>query len=244
MVKGEVHMTADMSNRIALVTGASRGIGYAVAKSFAEAGATVIAVGRTQGALEDLDEEVQALGHPPLVLVPMNLMENTKIDQMAALIAERYGRLDVLVGCAGMLGELRPIAHYEPDMFGKVLSLNLTANWRLIRAFDGLLRLSDAGRAMFVTSGVTQGSPAYWGAYSISKSGLEAMVRTYAAELGETRVKANLIDPGVVRTRMRSEAFPGEDPMSLPEPSTITSTFHELASPTCSINGEVVFAQS
>jgi len=232
-----------MDNRIALVTGASRGLGRAVAKCFARSGATVVVTARTQGALEELDTEIQGLGLPPLILAPLDITDPANIDKLAASISERFGRLDILVGAAGILGGLRPMPHVEPNMFDKVIATNLTANWRLIRNFDALLRLSEAGRAIFVTSGVTRELPAFWGPYTIAKAGLEAMIRTYAAEMQQTNVNTNLVDPGGIRSRMRSEAFPGENPMALPTPETVTSIFHELANPQCTINGEVVFAQ-
>ncbi len=233
---------APMSDRIALVTGASRGIGHAVTKSFAKAGATVIAVARTQGALEELDTEVQSYGLPPLVLAPMDVTDANSMDELARAIGHRFGRLDVLVSCAATLGGLRPLAHFEPKTFDNVIQTNITANWRLIRNCDLLLRQSDAGRGIFVTSEVTQAIPAYFGGYTAAKTALEAMVKTYAAELAQTNVRVNLLDPGAVRTRMRAEAFPGEDPLTLPTPDTITHLFHELACPKCSLNGSTVFA--
>ncbi len=139
-----------------------------------------------------------------------------------------------------MLGGLRPTAHFEPETWERTLALNVTANWRLIRSFDALLRASDAGRAIFVTSGVTRGLFPYFGAYTASKAALEAMVRTYAGELGKTSVRVNLLDPGVVRTAMRAEAIPGEDPMTLPHPDTISDAFVDLAVPACRRNGEIV----
>ncbi len=230
-----------LGGKIALVTGASRGIGRAVAQSFARAGATVIAVARTEGALTELDDDLQLLGLPPLVLAPLDLANHDRIDEMAGLIGQRFGRLDILVGAAADLGGLQPITHIDPAAFAKLFALNVTANWRLLRAADPLLRRAEAGRAIFVTSTAARLAPAYWGPYAMTKAALETMVRTYAAEIGTlTNVRANLLDPGAVRTRMRAEAFPGENPATIPEPETLVPTFLELASPECNLNGEIV----
>ena len=219
-----------LDGRIALVTGASRGIGRAVARRFAAEGARLILVARTPGGLEEADDEVRSAGGEPAMLVPLDICQGELVDQLGAALHERFGRLDILVGNAAMLGGLRPVGHYPPDVWEDVIALNLTANWRLIRSLDPLLRLSDAGRAMFVTSGVTEGTPpAYWGAYTASKAALEALVRTYAAELKRTNLKVNIIDPGAAATNMRAEAFPGEDPKSLSAPEEITERFVALA---------------
>ena len=225
-----------LAGRIALVTGASRGIGAAVARRFGAEGAHVIAVARTVGGLEELDDAIKAVGGSA-TLVPLDLRDFDAIDRLGATIAERHGRLDALVGNAAMLGGLRPMGHFEPDVWQRVFDLNVTANWRLIRSFDALLRASDAGRAIFVTSGVTRGALAYWGAYAASKAALESMVLTYAAELTKTNVRVNLLDPGIARTAMRAEAMPGEDPATLPAPDAITERFVELAAPDCQLNG-------
>ncbi len=230
-----------LKGRIALVTGASRGIGRAVARRFAEEGARLILIARTQNELEKLDDEIRAIGGQAS-LAPLDLRDYDSIDRVGAALFERYGKLDILVGNAGILGGLGPIGHFGPKVWEDVLAVNVTANWRLIRSLDPLLRRSDAGRAIFVTSCVTQAAFPYWGAYAASKAALEMMVRVYASELGRTNVKANLIDPGVVRTSMRAEAFPGEDPASLPAPEEITETFVELALPTCIQQGKIVVA--
>ncbi len=227
--------------RVALITGASRGIGTAVARRFAAEGAQLVLVARTQGGLEEVDDAVRAAGGSA-TLVPLDLADFAAIDRLGGAIAERHGRLDVLVGNAAILGGLRPVGHFPPDEWERVFAVNVTANWRLIRSFDALLRASDAGRAIFVTSGVTRGVFPYWGAYAASKAALEAMVRTYSGELGKTNVRVNLLDPGVVRTRMRAEAMPGEDPMTLPHPDDIAGAFVDLAEPACTKNGEVVRA--
>lgn len=236
-----------LAGRIALVTGASRGIGRAVAKRFAAEGAEVICVARTQGALEELDDEIadmakNAGGGGKAVLVPLDLRRFDDIDQMAAAIYQRFGRLDVLVGNAGDIGGgLAPIGHVDQKHFQAAFDINVTANYRLIRAFDPLLRMSDSGRAMFVTSGVTQGVFPFWGVYAAGKAALEAIVRTWAAEIVNiTPLRVNLIDPGVVATRMRAIAFPGEDQARLKQPDDITETFVALAEPACRHHGETV----
>jgi len=233
--------SARLRDRIALVTGASRGIGRAVARRFAAEGAHVIAVARTQGALEELDDEVRAAGGAA-TLVPLDLTDPYRIDQMGAAVFERFGRLDVLVGNAGTLGILSPMGHIDPQTWHYVLRVNLTANWRLVRIFDPLLRISDSGRAIFVTAGAAHDADAYWGAYAVSKAGLEMMALTYAAEVTKTPVRVNLVDPGVVRTAMRAEAFPGEDPMTLRTPESITDVFVGLAEAACARHGEIVRA--
>lgn len=234
-------MAGRLEGRVALVTGASRGLGRAVAKRFAAEGAEVIVVARTQGALEELDDEIRAEGGKA-ILMPMNLRDFDTIDRMGGAVFERFGRLDVLVGNAGVLVGLSPVGHYRPKDFQEIIDINLTANFRLIRSFDPLLRESDAGRAIFVTSGAAQGAHAYWGPYAASKAALEAMVRSYAAEITKTRVKANLLDPGILRTRMRTIAFPGENPETLTPPEAITDHFVAMAEPSWTWNGQVVRA--
>ncbi len=228
-----------LQDRIALVTGASRGIGRAVAKRFAQEGAHVVAVARTQGALEELDDEIQFIGGT-VTLVPADLGDHAKIDQMGAAIFERFGRLDVLVGNAAVLGILSPVGHVDPDTWDQVMRINLTANWRLIRSFDPLLRMSESGRAIFVTSGAARGASAYWGPYAASKAALEMLVLTYAAEVRKTPVRVNLVDPGIVRTAMRTQAFPGEDAMKLRPPEEIADVFVDLAAADCRRHGEIV----
>jgi NAD(P)-dependent dehydrogenase (short-subunit alcohol dehydrogenase family) len=234
---------AQLTGKIALITGASQGIGAAVAKRFAAEGAQVILAARNVGNLEKVDDEIRASGGLPAVLVPLDLRDGDKIDALGASILQRFGKLDILVSNAGMLGDLSPLTHQDPKMWQKVMDINLTANWRLLRIMDPLLQRSEAGRAIFVTSGVTQGFYAYWGAYTVSKAALEAMVYTYANEVRKTKVKANLIDPGAVRTAMRAAAMPGEDPLILPAPEEITDRFVELASDSCQYHGERLHAQ-
>lgn len=229
-------MSRRLDGRIALVTGASRGIGRAVARAFAREGAHVIAVARTVGALEELDDEVQALGGAA-TLVPLDLADGAGIDRLGGAIYERWKRLDILVGNGGVLGPLSPLAHVAPKEWDEVIQVNLTANWRLIRSLDPLLRQSEAGRAVFVTSGVARGPRAYWGPYAVSKAALETLARIYAAEIGMTRARANLINPGPTRTAMRAKAMPGEDPDSLPSPETLEEAFLKLAGADFTDNG-------
>ncbi len=232
-----------LAERIAVITGASRGIGAAVARRFAAEGAQLVLIARTVGALEELDDEIRAAGGSQPVLVPHDLRDFDGLDRLGASLNERYGRLDILVGNAGVLGPLTPVGHIPPKSWQEVMDVNVTANYRLIRSLDPLLRRSDAGRAIFVTSGASSGRNAYWGPYAVSKAALEALVTSYAAEITKTRVKANLISPGPIRTAMRAAAFPGEDPESLRPPEAITDLFVELASPDCTRNGEVVEAR-
>ena len=233
-----------LEGRVALITGASRGIGAAVARRFAAEGARLVLTGRTVGGLEEVDDAVKAVGGEA-TLVPLDLAQDQQlIDQLGAAIHERFGRLDVLVGNAGDLGTLSPVPHIDPLVFDRALAVNVTANYRLIRSLDPLLRASEAGRALFVTSGAARGPRAYWGAYAASKAALESLVLCYAAEVGRiSPLRVNLIDPGRVRTAMRAKAYPGEDPTTLPPPEAITATFVELAEAGCGRHGEIVRAQ-
>jgi NAD(P)-dependent dehydrogenase (short-subunit alcohol dehydrogenase family) len=227
--------------RIALITGASRGIGAAVARRFAKEGARLVLAARTVGGLEEVDDAVRASGGQA-TLVPMDLTDGAAIDQLGGAIHEQFGRLDILVGNAAALGTLGPVAHIEPTQWDAVVALNLTANYRLIRSIDPLLRQSDAGRAIFVSSGAARGRNPFWGAYAATKAGLEALVKTYAAEMAETSVRANLVNPGAQRTEMRAAAFPGELPESLPHPDERTGVFVDLADTACDKNGEILEA--
>jgi len=232
-----------LEGRVALVTGASRGIGRAVALAFAREGAQVIAVARTQGALEELDDEIRSLGgqeESKATLVPADLTDFDAIDRMGAAVFERFGKLDILVGNAAILGTLTPMHQVDAKTWDRVIAVNLTANWRLVRSFDPLLRASDAGRAIFVSSGVTDGVWPYWGAYAAAKAGLEGMVRTYAGELEKTNMRVNIIKPGPVKSALRSQAYPGEDPDTPQDPEAITHLFVELALPECNRNGEII----
>jgi NAD(P)-dependent dehydrogenase (short-subunit alcohol dehydrogenase family) len=232
-------MKPDLSGRIALVTGASRGIGRAAAIALAAAGAHVILLARTVGGLEEVDDEIQKAGGAA-TLVPMNLRDGDAIDRLGASIFERWGRLDAFLGNAGVLGQLTPLAHLEPKIFQEVLEVNLTANWRLIRSLDPLLRKSDAGRVLFITSGAAKKHTAYWGAYSISKAALESLALTYAAECQTTKIKVNLLNPGPMRTAMRKKAMPGEDPDTLVKPEEMAPQVVEMLSPSYDRNETVI----
>ncbi len=220
---------ASFTDKVVLVTGASRGIGRAVALAFSRAGAQVIACARTTVALEALDDEAQAEGLPPLTLVPFDITDGEAIDRLGMVIHERWGHLDVLVSNAGELGVLTPAPHTELKAWDRALAVNLTAPFRLIRSFDTLLQASEAGRAIFVTSGIAAKPRAFWGSYAATKAGLEALVAVYADESEHSRVRCALVNPGPMRTRMRAGAFPGEDPESLPAPEAITPLMLELA---------------
>jgi NAD(P)-dependent dehydrogenase (short-subunit alcohol dehydrogenase family) len=228
-----------LADKIALITGASRGIGAAVAERFAREGAHVVLAARTVGGLEEADDAVRAAGGSA-TLVPVDLRDFIKIDELAARILDRWGRLDILVGNAAEFGVFSPLGHIDPATWSEIMDLNLTANWRLIRAMDPLLRAAPAGRAIFVTSGVTRGVHPYWGPYAISKAGLEMLIKIYAGEVTKTRVRANLIDPGIVRTRLRARAFPGENPAGLPPPETVVDAFLALALPEWTRNGAIL----
>ncbi|MBT6202774.1 MAG: SDR family NAD(P)-dependent oxidoreductase [Alphaproteobacteria bacterium] len=233
-----------LDGRIALVTGASRGIGAAVARRFGAEGAQLVLVARTVGGLEEVDDDVRKAGGKPATLVPLDLADGDAIDRIGAALYERHGKLDVMVGNAAILGTLTPTGHIEPKIWQQAFDINVTSNWRLIRSMDPLLRQSDAGRAIFVTSGITAMNPAYWATYAATKAALEALVECWAGELGKTGVKANLLDPGVLRTAMRARAFPGEDPKTLAEPDSIAEAFVRMALPSWTKNGERVTAQS
>lgn len=223
-------MTLDkpLAGRLALVTGASRGIGRAVAVGFAAAGAHVILLARTVGALEEVDDTIRAAGGAA-TLVPLDLKAADKLDALGPTILERWGKLDIFVANAGILGPLSPLGHITTDAWREVIDVNLTANWHLVRALDPLLRRSEAGRAIFVSSGAASGKNAYWGPYAVSKAGLEALAKTWANELAQTAVKVNVINPGPIRTGMRAKAFPGEDALTLKTPDDIVPLFLELA---------------
>jgi NAD(P)-dependent dehydrogenase (short-subunit alcohol dehydrogenase family) len=221
-------MPPRLADRIALVTGASRGIGAATARALAKAGAHVVAVARTVGGLEELDDAIRAAGGSA-TLVPLDLKDMDGIARLGSALNDRYGRLDILIGNAGVLGPLSPLPHVEPKAWDEVMTVNVTANWQLIRCMDPLLRLSTAGRAVFVGTGVQ--ARAYWGPYAASKAALDIMVRIYAAETRTTAIRANIFNPGRTRTRMRSQALPGEDPATLPTPEGAAEAIVELCAP-------------
>ena len=232
-----------LEGRTALITGASRGIGAAIAGRFAAEGAHLILTARTVGGLEEVDDAIRGAGGAKATLVPADLLDMDQIDRIAAAVYERFGKLDVLVGNAGTLGILSPVGHVDPKIWDETMALNVTVNYRLIRAFDSLLRLSDAGRAIFVSSGAARSAKPYWGPYSASKAALESLVRTYAGEVSKTNIRVNLVNPGGVRTAMRAQAFPGEDPMTLVTPQDVTDVFVQLAALDCISHGAILIAQ-
>ena len=228
----------DLAGKVVLVTGASRGIGYASAREAARRGAHVVAVARTVGGLEELDDEIQDLGSSA-TLVPLDLRDGDAIDRLGAAIFERWGALDGLIANAGMLGTLSPLPHVAPEEFEKVMAVNVTANYRLLRSTDLLLRQADAGRAVFVSSSSAQSARPYWGLYAASKAAVNALVKSYAGEIEQTSVRANVFYPGAVRTAMRAKAMPGEDPDTLPQPRDIAGRLVDMIAPGLTENGRL-----
>jgi NAD(P)-dependent dehydrogenase (short-subunit alcohol dehydrogenase family) len=231
-------MSKPLADRIALVTGASRGIGYVTAQKLAAAGAHVVAVARTVGGLEELDDEIRKLGGTA-TLVPLDVTDDAGIGRLASALSERYGRLDVLIGNAGIGGPSSPLSHVEPKAWHDVMAINVTANWQLIRHFEPLLRASDAGRAVFITSGAAHNARAYRGPYGVSKAALEALARTFAAETASTNIRVNLFNPGPTRTRMRAAIMPGEDPMTLPSVEDVADKIVALTLPSVTETGKL-----
>jgi NAD(P)-dependent dehydrogenase (short-subunit alcohol dehydrogenase family) len=229
-------MSKPLADRIALVTGASRGIGAALALHLAEAGAHIVAVARTVGALEELDDKIKAAGSSA-TLVPLDVKDMDGIARLALALNERYGRLDVLVGNAGVLGPLSPLGHVEPKDWDNIFAVNVTANWQLIRTMDPLLKRAEAGRAVFITSGLSWMARAYTGAYAASKAALEQLARVYAAECASSNVRINLFGPGPTRTRMYAGGWPGVDPETLPPPEQVAKAIVPLCLPACRETG-------
>jgi len=226
-------------DRIALVTGASRGLGREIALALGREGAQVVICARTAGALEELDDEIRAVGGKATIL-KLDLKAGDRIDQLGPLLFQRWGKLDILVAAAGILGPLSPLPHITADAWQSVLDINLSANWRLIRTLDPLLKRSDAGRALFVTAGAAAADTAYWGPYAVSKAGLEALAKSYAHELVNTHARANLLDPGPMRTGLRAKAFPGEDRSKLADPADVAAFALRLLLPSFTENGALV----
>jgi NAD(P)-dependent dehydrogenase (short-subunit alcohol dehydrogenase family) len=227
-----------LANRVALVTGASRGIGRAVALGLAREGAHVVLLARTTGGLEEVDDEIREAGGTA-TLVTLDLRKPDKVDALGPTLYQRWGKLDILVANAGVLGPISPLPHITADAWNEVIDINLTANWRLIRSLDPLLRRADAARAVFVSSGAATGKNAYWGPYAVSKAGLEALVKTYAHEVASTAIKVNILNPGPVRTTMRQRAFPGENPETLPAPEALVPLFLDLVDAGQSDSGQI-----
>lgn len=232
----------DLSGRIALVTGASRGIGYFLARGLAAAGAHVIAVARTVGGLEELDDEIRTAGGDA-TLVPLDLTDMAGIDRLGGAIHERWGKLDIMVANAAILGVIAPIGHVEAKVFDKVMAVNVTATWRLIRSVDPLLRLSDAGRAIIMSSSSAHSARAFWAPYAASKAAVEALARSWADETRNFALRVNCVDPGATRTAMRAQAVPGEDPSTLPHPSEVAARIVRLADPALTQTGMIYQAQ-
>jgi len=227
-----------LEGRIAVVTGASRGIGYQAALGYAKAGAHVVALARTVGGLEELDDEISSAG-ATATLVPVDITDYEALDRLGASLYERYGKLDILLGNAAVLGQPSPIGHMEPHHFERLMAVNVTANWRLVRSLDPLLQASDAGRALFLTSGAPVDCKPFVGPYSASKAALEALIKTYAHENRNTKVCANLLDPHRIRTRMRAQYKPGEDPTTLQTPEELVPTLIDLVLPSCTVSGGI-----
>ncbi|HOY79668.1 MAG TPA: SDR family NAD(P)-dependent oxidoreductase [Hyphomonadaceae bacterium] len=233
-----------MDRRIVLVTGASKGIGRAAALELAKAGNHVIATARSEKALTKLDDEILAATGHSATLIPLDLRDTAAIDRLASALLERFGRLDGLLGNAGVLGTLGPLENISPAAFQETLDVNFTANWRLIRAVHPLLRMSEAGRALFVTTGIVPRPRAFWGVYGATKAALETMIACYADEIENTPIRVNLFDPGAVRTDMRFKAMPGEDPLTLPTPAEVATVIPQYLAAECKVHGErIVFAK-
>jgi NAD(P)-dependent dehydrogenase (short-subunit alcohol dehydrogenase family) len=230
-----------LKDRIALITGASRGLGRAVAIRFAQEGAQVLLLARKLKALEAVDDSIKATGGKA-TLIPLDLTDGKAIDALGPSLYERFGRLDVLVGNAAILGALSPLPHIKSEHWERVFATNVTANWRLIRTLDPLLRASDAGRVIFVTSNVACSSRAYWAPYSVSKAALESLAKTYAHETADSAIKVNILDPGAIATGMRAEAYPAEDPATLRTPEDVAGAFVPLAMASCDKTGQIIDA--
>jgi NAD(P)-dependent dehydrogenase (short-subunit alcohol dehydrogenase family) len=231
-------MSPNLTSRIAVVTGASRGIGYATARALAKAGAHIVAVARTQGGLEELDDEIRKDGGSA-TLVPLSMTDNDGLARLGAALHERHGKIDILVGNAGVAGPSSPLGHVDLKPWNDVIAVNLTANFQLIRCMEPLLRNSDAGRAVFITAGSAQRAPGYRGPYAASKAALETLVRVWAAETASTPIRVNLFSPGPIRTRMRAVVFPGEDPLTLDTPEQAAELIVPMCAPEWSETGKL-----
>lgn len=234
----------DLEGRVVLVTGASRGIGRAAGKLAGARGAHVIAVARKVGGLEELDDEIRAAGGDAATLVPLDLMDFDAIDRLGASVFERWGRLDGLIANAAQLGIISPLSHIKPEVFEQTLALNVTANYRLVRALEALLRQSENGRVALVSSAAANWAGPYWSLYAASKAALDAMAKSWAGELANTQIKVNVFYPGPVRTRMRAAAVPGEDPQTLPHPDDIAPMLVDMVTPAFADTGSIVDAKT
>jgi NAD(P)-dependent dehydrogenase (short-subunit alcohol dehydrogenase family) len=231
-------MTKPLQGRVALVTGASRGIGRAAALAYAEAGAHVVALARTTGALEELDDAIRAIGGSA-TLVPADLADAGAIEKLGPALLQRWGKLDIMLANAGILGPLAPLTHASPKEWAQVFDINVSANWRLLKSVEPALQASDAGRVILLSSGAAHKCMAYWGPYSISKAAVEAMARTYANETSTSPLRVMLVNPGPLRTRMRAQAMPGEDPQTLRTPEDLAPHLVKLASPDWTETGKI-----
>jgi NAD(P)-dependent dehydrogenase (short-subunit alcohol dehydrogenase family) len=231
-------MTQPLASRIALVTGASRGIGYATARALAKAGAHIIAVARTQGGLEELDDEIRKDGGTA-TLVPLSLTDFDGVARLGAALHERHGKIDILVGNAAVASTSSPLGHIELKAWTDMMAINVTANFQLIRCMEPLLKQSDAGRAVFITSGAASKALAYMGPYAASKAALDTLVRVWANETASTNLRVNLFSPGPIRTRMRAQVFPGEDPMRLDTADQVAELIVPMCSPDWTETGKL-----
>lgn len=228
-------------DKVAVVTGASRGIGYATAAALAKQGAHVIAIARTVGALEALDDQIKADGNGRATLVPLDITDYDALDRLGGVIAKEYGVLDILIGNAATLGDITPVSHLKPKVWNQLMDLNVTANYRLIRSLDPLLRAADHGRALFIgSSSIVREPRQFWGGYAVSKAALETLVKTYALEVAKSNLRVNILNPGAIRTAMRARAAPGEDPMILDTPEDLVPLILKICSAQFLDNGEIV----
>jgi len=229
-----------LEGKVAVVTGASRGIGKATALALAKEGAHIIAVARTIGALEGLDDEIKAVSGNAATLVPLDITDFDALDRLGGVIMEKYGKLDILIANAGFLADITPVSHLKPKTFDKLMNVNVTANYRLIRSLDPLLRAADHGRAVFMgSSNVARNPRHFWGGYATSKAALECLVKTYAQEIERSNLRVNILNPGPIRTAMRAKAAPGEDASKLDTPEDLMPLMMQLCSPEFNDNGIV-----
>jgi len=229
-----------LEGKVAVVTGASRGIGKATALALAKEGAHIIAVARTVGALEALDDDIKAVSGNAATLVPLDITDFDALDRLGGVIMEKYGKLDILIANAGFLGDITPVSHLKPKTFDKLMNINVTANYRLIRSLDPLLRAADHGRAVFMgSSNVARNPRHFWGGYATSKAALECLVKTYAQEIERSDLRVNILNPGPIRTAMRAKAAPGEDASKLDTPEDLMPLMMQLCSPEFNDNGIV-----